>query len=188
MSRVGNASSFPLLLVQSRPQLPDGVIARCGGSHKGQGEENQEGLHGVALASMLRSFVCVLLYGSCLRLLEHAAFILRLYLVYIDMIPGIRRHHLTYLILYSFVTAVGRYVLINSYNRTSDTSICDGIALAEGPAHQHQILSTTRTDFVQRPAESTNFLTLLIRKSWIGRHPESELINPEQQTHGPTPK
>ncbi len=68
-------------------------------------------------------------YGSCVRLLEHAAFILRHYLVYIDMIPGIRRHHFTYLILYSFVTAVGRCVLINSYNRTSDTSICDGIAL-----------------------------------------------------------
>ncbi len=137
------------------------------------------------------SWCCSCLYVTfvCVRLLEHAAFILRLYLVYIDMIPGIRRHHFTYLILYSFVTAVGRYVLINSYNRTSNTSICDGIALvAEGPAHQQQILSTTRTDFVQRPAESTNFLTLPIRKSWIGRHPESELINPEQQTHGPTPK
>ncbi len=83
---------------------------------------------------LLLSLICYVRLCSTLRILcaliaAYAAFILRLYLVYIDMIPGIRRRHSAYLILHSFVTAVGRYVLINSYNRTSDTSICDGIAL-----------------------------------------------------------
>ncbi len=75
------------------------------------------------------------------------------------MIPGIRRHHFTYLILYSFVTAVGRYVLINSYNRTSDTSICDGIALvAGGPAHQTSNLEHNKNRLCSKTCGIDKFL------------------------------